>query len=395
MNETVTDRVRKVMGAASLQQAAFAERVGLTPDKLSKSLSGRRRFTSLDLARIAELGQTTVDWLLTGREPQRPAFAARASGPFSDSDDELALKDLVNRFTTAYDVLDLMGRSRSLPALPRPNADLERYVDQGEELALDALTALSAHGVASVAACETSDLVRALEEHFGIDVAQTDLPQGLDGAAWQTDHFRLVLLARTGVWTRQRFTLAHELGHILARDAQEMRTETHLAPGRQKDHTEIRANVFAANFLMPQAEIHAEVGAESAESGLSDDAFRALVVRFKVSPSALAARLHQLGLVTPDARNRLRGVTTEMCHLLAQRADLHEKRVAAAQARRLPLAPARGLYEGYLAGDTTLRPLAAYFDMDPNALHDALEPEPPAVTVPAADTEKGDLIFQP
>ncbi|MGW4077942.1 helix-turn-helix domain-containing protein [Streptomyces asiaticus] len=395
MNETVTDRVRKVMGAASLQQATFAERVGLTPDKLSKSLSGRRRFTSLDLARIAELGQTTVDWLLTGREPQRPAFAARTSGPFSDSDDELALKDLVHRFTTAYDVLDLMGRSRSLPALPGPNADLERYVDQGEELALDALTVLSAHGVASVAACETSDLARALEEHFGIDVAQTDLPQGLDGAAWQTDHFRLVLLARTGVWTRQRFTLAHELGHILARDAQEMRTETHLAPGRQKDHTEIRANVFAANFLMPQAEIHAEVGTESAESGLSDDAFRALVVRFKVSPSALAARLHQLGLVTPDARNRLRGVTTEMCHLLAQRADLHEKRVAAAQARRLPLAPARGLYEGYLAGDTTLRPLAAYFDMDPNALHDALEPEPPAVTVPAADTEKGDLIFQP
>ncbi|MFE1930804.1 helix-turn-helix domain-containing protein [Streptomyces sp. NPDC059474] len=397
MDETVTDRVREVMSAASLQQAAFAEGVGLTPDKLSKSLSGRRRFTSLDLARIAELGQTTVDWLLTGREPQRPAFAARASSPFSDTDPDsgLALKELVHRFTTAYDVLDLMGRSRSLPALPRPKADLEQYVDQGEALALDALTALSARGVTSVAACETSDLAHALEEHFGIDVAQTDLPRGLDGAAWQTDHFRLVLLARTGVWTRQRFTLAHELGHILARDVQEMRTETHLAPGRQKDHTEIRANVFAANFLMPQAEIHAEAGTESAGSGVSDDAFRALVVRFKVSPSALAARLHQLGLVTPHDRNRLRGVTTEVCHLLAQRADLHENRVAAARARRLPLAPARGLYEGYLAGDTTLRPLAAYFGMDPNALHDALDPEQPAATVPAADAEKGDLIFQP
>ncbi|MFF4481510.1 helix-turn-helix domain-containing protein [Streptomyces sp. NPDC001520] len=397
MDETVTDRVREVMSAVSLQQAAFAEGVGLTPDKLSKSLSGRRRFTSLDLARIAELGQTTVDWLLTGREPQRPAFAARASSPFADSDPDsgLALKELVHRFTTAYDVLDLMGRSRSLPSLPRPKADLEQYVDQGEALALDALTALSARGVTSVAACETSDLAHALEEHFGIDVAQTDLPRGLDGAAWQTDHFRLVLLARTGVWTRQRFTLAHELGHILARDAQEMRTETHLAPGRQKDHTEIRANVFAANFLMPQAEIHAEVGTESAGTGVSDDAFRALVVRFKVSPSALAARLHQLGLVTLHDRNRLRGVTTEVCHLLAQRADLHENRVAAARARRLPPAPARGLYEGYLAGDTTLRPLAAYFGMDPNVLHDALDPEQPAATVPAADAEKGDLIFQP
>ncbi|MET7934280.1 hypothetical protein [Streptomyces sp. NPDC005322] len=115
----------------------------------------------------------------------------------------------------------------------------------------------------------------------------------------------------------------------------------------------------------------------------------------KVSPSALAARLHQLGLVTADYRNRLRGVTTEVCHLLAQHADLHEKRVAAARARRLPLGPARGLYEGYLAGDTTLRPLAAYFDMDVEELRDALEPEPPAATAPTADAEKGDLIFQP
>lgn len=64
MAETVIDRVRKVMGAASLSQAAFAERVGLSPDKLSKSLSGVRRFSSLDLARIAEVTDTTVDYLL-------------------------------------------------------------------------------------------------------------------------------------------------------------------------------------------------------------------------------------------------------------------------------------------------------------------------------------------
>ncbi|MGR3932905.1 helix-turn-helix domain-containing protein [Streptomyces sp. BRA346] len=395
MNETVTDRVRKVMSAASLSQAAFAERIGLTADKLSKSLSGTRRFTSLDLARIAELGQTTVDWLLTGREPRRPDFAARTSGPLSGADDAVALKGLVQRFTTAYDVLDLMGRSRSLPALPRPRADLDRYVDQGEALARDALTALASQGVKSVVACETSDLARALEEHFGIDVAQTHLPQGLDGVAWQSDRFRLVLLARTGVWTRQRFTLAHELGHILACDAQKMLTETHLAPGRQKDYTEVRANVFASNFLMPEGEIRAAVDAESPGPPVSDDVFRALVVRFKVSPSALAARLHQLGLATADSRNRLRGVSTEVCHLLAQHADLHEKRVAAARAGRLPFGPARGLYEGYLAGDTTLRPLAAYFDMDPDELHDALEPEPVATTAPTADAEKGDLIFQP
>lgn len=395
MNESVIDRVRKVMDAATPHQAAFAESVGLTADKLSKSLSGKRRFTSLDLARIADLGGTTVDWLLTGRERQRPSLAARATTPLADPGDRVAVEDLIRRFTTAYEVLELMDRSRVLPELPGPRADLSRYVDQGEALARDALAELADGGVTSVVGSETSDLAHALERHFGIDVAQTDLPHGLDGAAWQSDGFRLVLIARTGVWTRQRFTLAHEVGHILACDAQEMLTENHLAPGRQKDYSEVRANVFASNFLMPESEIGAALLAESDESRVTDDVFRGLVVRFEVSPSALAARLHQLGLISAESRKRLRGVTTEVCHLLAQRADLHEKRVAAAQARRLPLGPARGLYEGYLAGDTTLRPLAAYLDMDPDSLRDALEPEPSSAPAGSLDVENGDLVFQP
>ncbi|MGH3871951.1 MAG: ImmA/IrrE family metallo-endopeptidase [Pseudonocardiaceae bacterium] len=38
-------------------------------------------------------------------------------------------------------------------------------------------------------------------------------PGGLDGLAWCRDGFRLILVSNTVSWTRQRFTLAHELGH--------------------------------------------------------------------------------------------------------------------------------------------------------------------------------------
>ncbi|WP_153455283.1 ImmA/IrrE family metallo-endopeptidase [Streptomyces smaragdinus] len=72
------------------------------------------------------------------------------------------------------------------------------------------------------------------------------------GPAWQADGFRLVFLATTDTWTCQRFTLVHELGHILAGDAQELLTEAGPAPGRQTDYSEVRANVFAVNFPMPE-----------------------------------------------------------------------------------------------------------------------------------------------
>ncbi|MGW0863270.1 helix-turn-helix domain-containing protein [Streptomyces sp. NPDC002611] len=393
MGASVIDRVRKVMDAASVSQAVFAEAIGLTPDKVSKSLGGVRRFTSLDLARIAEFGNTTVDWLLTGREPLRPAFAARTSSPAADEQGRGRLNDLLERFTTAYEVIDLLGLSPRLPELPSVRSDLKRYVDQGVTLADDALARLSDVGSPTVGGLDTADLLQAMERAFGVDVAKIGLPDGIDGAAWQVDGFRLIMIARTGVPTRQRFTLAHELGHILARDAQDLLTETHLSPGHQKDLTEVRANVFAANLLMPRSEISRMVQ----QGDLTDERLTSLVVRFQVSPSALAARLVQLGLIAAETANRLRGLTTRDCHWLNGQGDLFEAHKTWSQAKRLPFRPAQLLYEAYLAGDTTLRPLAAYTGLSAERMRELLEPEPaPQDEAPAgAEADEGDLVFQP
>jgi Zn-dependent peptidase ImmA (M78 family)/transcriptional regulator with XRE-family HTH domain len=393
MTESVIDRVRKVMTAASVSQATFAEVVGLSPDKLSKSLNGVRRFTSYDLARIADFGGTTVDWLLTGREPLRPDVAARTSASSVGEQGRSQLKDLVERFTTAHEVIDLLGLSPRLPELPAIRTDSKRYVDQGVALAEDALAALAAAGSPTVSGLGTADLVQALERAFGIDVAKLGLPDGIDGAAWQADGFRLIVIARTKVPTRQRFTLAHELGHILARDAQNLLTETYLSPGRQKGLTEVRANVFAAHFLMPHSEISSWMG----EKSITDEQLTSMVVHFQVSPSALAARLTQLGLITSETADRLRGLTTQDCHWLTGQSDLFEARKTWSLARRLPFRPAQLLYEAYLAGDTTLRPLAAYTGQDVDRMRELLEPEPaPPEDVPSgSDMDEGDLVFQP
>lgn len=355
-----------------------------------------RRFTSLDLALIAEAGGRTVDWLLTGRDPLRPSFAARTTAGAAPGRGRVS--DAADRFTAAYEVLELLGRPPKQPQMPSVRADLKRYVDQGKQLAQDAVGVLTAaDGPRTVAGLETDVLITACTQTFGVDVAVTRLPDTVDGLTWQTDTFRLVLIGPTETWTRQRFTLAHELGHILARDAQELVVESHVAPGRQKDMTEVRANVFASNLLMPAPEVRYQFRQVADQHGrLTDEAFSELVVAFKVSPSAMGARLSQLQLI--DARSALhyRGLTTEICHLLAGATDAFQRQLAWAAAERFPVRLVAALYECYAEGETTLRPLAALLGMDVDQLHNLLDPaEPDTPELAGSEAEEGDLIFQP
>jgi IrrE N-terminal-like domain len=395
MSETVVDRVRHVVDAAAMSKVAFSERIRLTPDKLSKALGGTRRFTSLELALIAEVGGVTVDWLLTGRQPVRPAIAARALAA-DVLPEPVSLETVTGPVSQAYEVLGLLGRSPDLPSMPELR-DLPRYIDQGEALAADALTWLRAKGVAALATLDSEAMMTALEDVFGIDIGIASLPTGLSGLAWQTDAFRLVLLSPTEVWTRQRFTLAHELGHILARDAQQLIPERQMTPGRRQDRTESRANAFAAALLMPSEDVVEAIRTALADEGvgsLSEARFADLVVRFRVSPSALLARLGKLRLVDSETQGRLRGLTTEFCHLVAGgiEADQREKSLTSVR-RRVPPRPAMSLFSAYCDGDTTLRPFAALLDRDVDELHELLDRAERDLSVQSSD--EGDPVYQP
>ena len=78
--EGIPDRVLSLIEASGQSRRAFAQDIGLDDSKLSKSLSGTRRFSSLDLARIADKCGVTVDWLVTGEEPALAVAARTTSG---------------------------------------------------------------------------------------------------------------------------------------------------------------------------------------------------------------------------------------------------------------------------------------------------------------------------
>ncbi|MEU6657754.1 TetR/AcrR family transcriptional regulator [Streptomyces sp. NPDC046821] len=76
--DEIAARVREVITAAGVSQREFARRIVMDPSKLSRSLSGTRRFTAAELARIADEGQVDAGRLLGSRHrtPARPSGTA-------------------------------------------------------------------------------------------------------------------------------------------------------------------------------------------------------------------------------------------------------------------------------------------------------------------------------
>lgn len=124
-------------------------------------------------------------------------------------------------------------------------------------------------------------MVDLLERAGGI-VLQRQTPSAAWDAVsqWPDDEAPVFLLNAATPPDRQRFTLAHELGHIVC----------HPVPGPDQEKD---ADEFAAEFLMPAAHIVADLGSDLDIAKLS-----ALKQRWKVSMAALVRRAHDLGVIT-------------------------------------------------------------------------------------------------
>jgi Zn-dependent peptidase ImmA (M78 family) len=104
---------------------------------------------------------------------------------------------------------------------------------------------------------------------------------------------------------RRRFTIAHEIGHLLLHEGQELHVDrqfrVHLRDDRSSqaiDSDEIAANQFAAELLMPATFIRRDL--QGRDLDLEDDGqLRELATRYGVSLQAMTFRLTNLGLISP------------------------------------------------------------------------------------------------
>ncbi|MEV4211773.1 XRE family transcriptional regulator [Micromonospora sp. NPDC049662] len=358
---SVAERVLGLIEASGMSRRAFGQRIGLDESKMSKSLSGARRFSSVDLARIAELCQVTVDWLITGDEPPL-AMAARTTGGSATKAITAARR---------YSTLRADMASFGYPQPWRPltlGPTNGGYADQGRRLAHAALTRLTQAG-RSVATGNLADVIEAV---FGADVAVVELGPGFDGLATSSQHVKLILMATSHVPARQRFTLAHELAHLLTDDNQDVHLDRDVYDKSQaKDPSEMRANAFAAAFLMPEDILRAAAG----PTGFTDDTFAALACDLIVTPSALAYRLLQLRLIDAGTCDRFKSLTAAKAAHVAGRGEVFAHLVTEAARPRPPGLLVRDTYAAYEAGAATLRPYASLLGVDVDQLRRGIELE--------------------
>jgi Zn-dependent peptidase ImmA (M78 family)/transcriptional regulator with XRE-family HTH domain len=355
---TTADRVRGLIDAGGESQRDFAAAVGLDATKLSKSLSGVRRFSSLDLARIAEHAHVSVDWLLTGDVPL--AVAGRSAGG--------------GAATAIAKARELMQLRADLAFLGYPQqrartAAIENGGSWQQQGSRAAALALEQVGVELI---EADSLASAIERGLGIDVAIADLGSNFDGLAVSSSESAIILVAQSALPARQRFTIAHELGHLLAGDDQELHVDEDVySPALRRDASEVRANAFASAFLMPEAVLRAATPA----AGFTEETFALLACDLQVSPSALAYRLSALRLIDSGKQDGFKRLSSEAAARVAGRGEDFARAVSTSRSQRPPGLLLRDAWAAYESGATTLRAYANVVGVDMETLRDALASE--------------------
>lgn len=140
-------------------------------------------------------------------------------------------------------------------------------------------------------------LMAELLEEMGIKVVALDLPEDVSGSKAfvkrpQYDHVPVVVVNQKHNGERQRFTLAHELAHLVLR-----------FPSMKGSDQEKAANRFAGAFLMAKEMMYRLIGENRTSISLGE--LVELKKIFKVSVASLVVRCRQLGVLTQAAYSRL------------------------------------------------------------------------------------------
>lgn len=149
--------------------------------------------------------------------------------------------------------------------------------------------------------------VEKIVDTLGLELRRAPAEDDLSGFLYRDRHKNTAAIGvnSTHQANRQRFTIGHELGHFLLHDHEgihvDRRFEVKLRINRsseESDDQENEANLFAAELLMPESILKADL-AKIEQLDLEDEASLVrLAGKYAVSVQALSFRVANLGLVT-------------------------------------------------------------------------------------------------
>lgn len=291
----IGDRIREAREAAKLSLRDLADKVreadevdGLGYTVIQKIEAGKRKVASHELVALATQLGTTTAWLL-GRDDRSAALslAARVSEVIPAS----AYGEVVERAVQILEAEDLLSRvAGPLPVVRRPAVldDASRSLPVSRAAGVQ--LAAAARDVLGLGTAPVADLELIIENQFGAHVASEPL-QGGHGFCVMSDGAAVVIVNSTDTFGRQRFTMAHELCHLIVGDLDtyEMVGETGHTTG-----AEGRADAFAAAFLAPELGVRAAVADRPVDGRVAAE----LSHRFGMSLQAMCYRLKEFRMIS-------------------------------------------------------------------------------------------------
>ena len=137
-------------------------------------------------------------------------------------------------------------------------------------------------------------ILTTVEDALAIPLVVAALPDGIAGCCWRDGERAVLWVNGAQAPVRQRFTLAHELGHLRCGHEARVPVDTvETLAGRTAASPEIQANAFAAELLAPAAGVRALVAREPN----LEDVVR-IARRYGISAIATLYRLATLRLTT-------------------------------------------------------------------------------------------------
>ncbi len=163
---------------------------------------------------------------------------------------------------------------------------------------------------------DMEELVKAHAIHY----FDKKLQSNISGASMTTENGKQVIVVnKHQPSTRKKFTIAHELGHLLLKHDTALNTQDKGTIDQQKqyntpsqilfrddktsegsDWREIEANHFAASLLMPREILNKEIHKliqKNSRKYLCEDDVRDLAETFGVSSISMSIRLSRLGFI--------------------------------------------------------------------------------------------------
>lgn len=382
--QAIVTRIEQIVDARpDLNQRALAERAGLSPTQMNRVMNHQRKITATELAMIADaLGVPAAE--LLGESGQQLSVAARVGraerapeleGPFLRAQRLLEVRELLDRVVSRPE------------AEPRPDVHLPaRGLDKHRgRRAADALRA-----AIGVEPGECLGDLEGLAARFGLDVSTQPLPANLHGllvfgAAGTANASgedgaggvpAVALLNAGDPLGRRRFTLAHELAHLLFGDGAlaivDYRKQAKVKDDRWTPErlAELRADHFAAHLLAPDAGVLAladEFGPKPATPNRvprwGAQQMARVAATYGMSFESAGYRLNDTGVLDDEERTRAQACGAMRAFRDIDAIETGEQLTSTVADVEPPFALLTQALAAYRAEELGLKPVASLYDM--------------------------------